>query len=305
MRGSGRHDRARPDLRMHTANFPLILGVCACSLGLVGCGGAPLAVRRPSPPNVAARVTTSSVPCAVPGTNGRQSSLGSWQASVSERHIVVFGPGTRYAFTAFVRLQRSVILDSGEISVCERPIGLVTFASPAAHRRWEEAGQPSLNDEPAAYVVPIGSFSFLPTGTTLSYREIRRWSTSPRAIVPGVKRHLAFMSGHGGQARRVSDLVLLRSYTFLLGGAPISRTARRTILAAIRALHTPSCPVRQTVQRYLRFCVRTTLLEDEATIDPTSPRAIRLSERLLTRSRLYPDLTPGQAVEEIDFQGAS
>jgi hypothetical protein len=150
--------------------------------------------------------------------------------------------------------------------------------------------------------VPVARFGFLPSGTSLTYREILQWPESERVIISAIIRHLAATSVARGHDREAYSQLLLRSYAFLLGAAPLSTFARQTIIHEMQTSTRMRCSARDTpVRRYLRFCARSSAQEYELTVNPKALRSVLLTDRLVKVSPLYPEIKAGRAVEIIHF----
>ncbi len=279
----------------------VIASACAC-LVLVGCGVAHHRSLKNSSIDSVASTSNASTPCS---TIGRQLGPATWRASLVNYHAVVYAPSTQYAFTAFETSEHSEILTGSMVRLCGHQLGATTFASRRAFQRWKREGAPHLATGPVNTSVPLSTFSFLPSGTPLTYREVLRWPKSERAIISAIIGHIATTSTARGRSRRAYGQLLLRSYAFLLGAAPLSKFARQAIVDDMQASYRLRCSARPTRdRRNLRFCARSATQAYELTVNPYRSRAVFLTDRLVKSSPLYPEIDAGRAVEIIHFDQA-
>jgi hypothetical protein len=276
---------------------PIIASVLAC-LVFAGCASAHRRTRSSSEAGVAS-IDAAPAPCS-PGE--RQPNSATWQVGLVNYHAVVYAPNTQYALTAFETSEHSEIFKGGMVWLCGHQLGAITFATRRAFRRWKREGAPDLASGPVGVSAPVAQFGFLPAGTPLTYRQILRWPRSERVVVSAIIRHLASTSTARGGNRGAYSQLLLRSYAFLLGAAPLSTFARQAIIHEMQASDRVRCSARNTrTRRNLRFCARTDAQEYELTVNPYVLRAVLLTDRLVRTSPLYPEVRAGRAVEIIHF----
>jgi hypothetical protein len=275
----------------------LIASVLTC-LALAGCALAQRRTQSSSNDRVAS-VNHASAQCS---TGERQPRSPTWQVGLVNYHTVVYAPNTQYALAAFETSEHSESVTGATVWLCSHQLGAITFATRRAFRRWTREGSPYLESGPVDMSVPLTHFGFLPAGTPLTYRQISRWPKSDRGIISAIIRHIATTSTARGRNRRAYNQLLLRSYAFLLGAAPLSTFARQAIIHEMQVSDRMRCSApNPRTRRNLHFCARSNAQEYELTASPNTLRAVLLTDRLVKTSPLYPEIKAGRAVEAIHF----
>jgi hypothetical protein len=226
--------------------------------------------------------------------------------SVVQYQLIITNAGTADAFTAAQTVADDMtVMPDSAARVRQRVLTSPMFVSNVDRRHWQAAGRrpyaPGTDHAGASSTeqVPPGSFSFTPHGHTLTFSLARRLPTTRRALAEELRRLLE----RAGEPKPAAALSL-RQYGFLLGTAPLSRGARRALLAAIGAL--PGVQVCNSLfptrsGRDDAFCVNGNPTNTEVLIDPHTGVALVVCERLRRRTLIYPHFPVGALVDSDTF----
>lgn len=291
-------------MRNHLA--PALL--CSAALGLMSCGSGskPAASVGHSPNPEVARLLQAAATTAL-GSQTGSAHAGRLRIHVVERASGFMNAGARNGFALVVPSEtRMVIAPNSSARIAARFTGRSYLASSLARRRWEAAGKPRLPVDHATSLrvatLSAGRYSFLPTGSPLTFREARRLPTSPEQVRRAVEAHLQRI---GAQDRAAA---VLRSFGYLLAVAPLRSKTRDAIFEAVSAL--PS--VRLGGRGYdllgrggVWVVTDGSNVWTEVLLEPAHATVLAVQERVRKPQPIFPSLSVGDPIETTTFVSGS
>jgi hypothetical protein len=174
------------------------------------------------------------------------------------------------------------------------------FASIRARDNWRVEGSPPVLMTPGMRRAgTIHSFSFLPQGSGLHYREVRELPATPGAMQNAITAHLRPLAGNN-----VPPTLMLKAYGFLLATAPLSAGARAAIyvdMASLEGIRSCGQGVDMLGREAVGLCVASDGREVEVLLSPKAGAALAVEQRITATSPLYPGLPVGTLVESNTF----
>jgi hypothetical protein len=201
------------------------------------------------------------------------------------------------AYTAFVHIKRIITIQPSSAAAIDTfPDGPPVWTTSADRARWKAAGSPSLAPAPSGGQVlplPAGQFSFIPQGSTLTYRQARLLPGSPEALRAQLLRHLRVFTGPHPQAN-----LILRQLGYLIATAPLTTAARATawrVLATVPGLHLCGGGTDLAHRHGQGLCADSSGEETEILVDTGTGSVLAVEDRLLQPDRMYP-MVPDQTL---------
>ena len=218
----------------------------------------------------------------------------------------VFSPGTPNGFTAFITTrQRTLVTPASAATIDGSNSAPPRFATPADQALWQAAGRPSLGQAPATgqtLTVPVGGYSFLPQGTTLTYRQAATLPPNPGRLAAAILDHLR---GYAGPHPPAS--LELKQLSYLIATAPLTgavRAAAWQALASLRGLHTCQTRSDQARPRTIELCIDSADDETLVSVDFDTGAIHAITDRLLRPSPMYPHVHVGTVIGSSTFFAA-
>jgi hypothetical protein len=150
-----------------------------------------------------------------------------------------------------------------------------------------------------AFTIPAGSYSFIPQGIPLTYRQARSLPGSRQALSAEIAVHLRPSAG----AHPPATVVLLQ-LGFLLATAPLSESARAgawSYLASLPGLHLCGPGKDLAGRAGRRICVSTRANEVGVLVDTATGSVLAVDQRILQASPWFPGVPEGSLVESDAF----
>jgi len=220
--------------------------------------------------------------------------------------LIIVNAGTPEAFTADQTVaQELTVMPDSSAMVHQEVLTSPRFVSRIDRLHWRATGRrpyASPTDQAGASSrseIPPGGFTFTPHGRAVTFKRVRALPTAPRALMGELGRLL----GATGDSAPPAGLSL-RQYGFLLATAPLSRAARKALLAAIGALsgvHMCSDLFRRGLPGGEAFCVNGDPTSAEVLIDRHTGVAVVVCERLDDLTPLYPNFAIGALLDSYTF----
>ena len=213
---------------------------------------------------------------------------------VLDYYALVSDPGTATAYTAFAEDSRDVRVSALSSALLHfSNVRAPDFHTASERARWQAAGSPPLpKARPAATVAfPRGTFSFLPQGRALTYRDVRSLPTSAKGILVTVAAHLGPAAGTDPSATQ-----MLRQLAFLLATAPLSDAARIatwTAVGSLPGLRLCGGAADLAGRHGEGICAEAAGEQVKIVMDVRRGLVLAVQERLLRQSALYPGVPAG------------
>jgi hypothetical protein len=150
-----------------------------------------------------------------------------------------------------------------------------------------------------AFSIPAGSFSFIPQGIPLTYRQVRSLPASPQTISAEIAARLRPYAG----AHPAPTSVLLQ-LGFLLATAPLSPSARAaawSYLASLPGVHLCGLGKDLAGRGGQRICASTRANEVEVLVDTVTASVLAVDQRILQASSWFPGVPAGSLVQSDAF----
>jgi hypothetical protein len=222
-----------------------------------------------------------------------------------EYSATVFNPGSPNGFTAFITTRQATVVTSASAATIDGTNSApARFATLTDQSLWQAAGRPPLGQAPAAgqtLAVPAGGYSFLPQGTTLTYRQAAALPSEPGRVAAAILDHLRSYAGLHPPAS-----LELRQLSYLIATAPLTDAARAAAwqaLAALPGLRTCQPRPGQPGVRTVDLCIASTDEETLVSVDFATGAIRAIADRLLRPSPMYPHVQAGTIVESSTFPG--
>ena len=220
-----------------------------------------------------------------------------------EYYAAISDAQTSQAFTAFATATRDVTVQpssSARVKVVGySPARLVTSSERA---RWQAAGRPPMPQVAVtgqAFSIPAGSYSFIPQGLPLTYRQVRSLPASPRALSAEIAARLRPPAG----ARPPATAMMLQ-LGFLLATGPLSRGARNaawSALASLPGLRLCGSGRDLAGREGQRLCASTRTDEVDVLVDTVTGSVLAVDQRILLASSWFPGVPEGSLVQSDAF----
>ena len=275
------------------------LAIIGVSAAIAGCGSGVAAQpsdqgsARTFVNSIADRVAAAGDAGDVPGTPVRYHTI--------EYSTVVANAGTRGAFTAFITVSRTIAVQtSSAASITTTDNGVLTFTTTSDRDRWAAAGRPAL--EPASgqtVVIPPGQFSFIPQGSTLTYRQAAALPGTADALSAQVLSQLRPYAGSAPPATLVLKLL-----GYLIAVAPLTAAARSAawrVAASLPGLRLRGSGTDLSGRRGVGLCVDAQGEETEVLVGTAASLVLAVEERLLRPSLAYPTVPAGSLIASTTF----
>lgn len=218
----------------------------------------------------------------------------------------VFNPGSPDGFTAFITTRRTTLVTSASAARIEASNGArPQFATPADHALWKAAGRPALGQAPAAgqtQIIPTGNYSFIPQGSTLTYRQATAMATEPHQLAASILDHLRPYSGAHPPAS-----LEFKQLAYLIATAPLADAARAAAwraVASLPGLRTCRTQSGQPGPRAITLCIDSADDETLVSVGLDTGAILTIADRLLRRSPVYPHVRAGTIIESSSFPQA-
>jgi len=220
-----------------------------------------------------------------------------------EYYAAISNAGTPQGFTAFATATRDVTVQpssSARVKVVGySPARLVTSSERA---RWQAAGRPPMPQVAVtgqAFSIPAESYSFIPQGLPLTYRQVRSLPASPRALSAEIAARLRPPAG----ARPPATAMMLQ-LGFLLATGPLSRGARNaawSALASLPGLRLCGSGRDLAGREGQRLCASTRTDEVDVMVDTLTGSVLAVDQRILQTSSWFPGVPEGSLVQSDAF----
>jgi hypothetical protein len=205
--------------------------------------------------------------------------------------------------TAFITTRRTILVTPASAAVIwASNAAQPRFATPTDHALWLAAGRPSLGQATTAgerQNVPVGQFSFLPQGSTLTYRQAATLPAEPAGLAAEILDHLRPYSG----AQAPASLVF-KQLAYLIASAPLTEQQRSAAWQAVALL--PGlrfCQPRpgRAQARAITLCIGSAGDQTLVSVDLDTGAIRTIADRLLRPTPLYPHVGAGAIVGSSTF----
>jgi hypothetical protein len=220
-----------------------------------------------------------------------------------EYYASVSNVGMAHSFTDFATAAREITVQpSSAAHVAVVRATEPRFAAPSERARWEAAGKPALPGGPAKgqeFSIPAGSYSFIPQGDPLTYRQMRSLSGVPQAIVEAIAARVRSFAG-----AHPPVTVMMMQLGFLLATAPLPRATRSaawSALASLPGLHLCGLGRDLAGRRGQQICASTPTEEVEVLMDTGTGSVLAVSQRILRTTSWFPGVPDGSVVQSDAF----
>jgi hypothetical protein len=215
----------------------------------------------------------------------------------------VFNPGVPSGFTAFIITRRTVLVTPASAATIDASNGAPPrFATPADQALWQAAGRPSLGQAAATgqtQTIPVGGYSFLPQGSTLTYRQAAALPAEPDRLAATILDHLRPYAGPHPPAS-----LELKQLAYLIATAPLTDAARSAAWQALATLPgLAACQTRPGLARpgVVELCVGSVGDQTLVSVDLDTGAILAIADRLLRPSPMYPHVPIGTVVGSSTF----
>jgi hypothetical protein len=215
----------------------------------------------------------------------------------------VFNPGTSGGFTAFITTRRTILVTPASAATIDASNGAPPrFATPTDRALWQAAGGPSLGQAAATgqmQTIPAGRFSFLPQGSTLTYRQAAALPADPDRLVAAILDHLRPYAGtHPPASLQLKQLAYLIATAALTDAARSAAWQALASLPRLRTCQTRSGPARPGA---IELCTNSADDETLVSVDLDTGAILAIADRLLRPSPMYPHVPAGTIVGSSTF----
>lgn len=215
----------------------------------------------------------------------------------------VFSPGTPDGFTAFIITRRTILVTPASAALIHADNGArPRFATPTDQALWQAAGRPSLGQAATTgqtLTIPVGQFSFLPQGSTLTYRQATALPAEPARLVTVILDHLRSYAGTHPPASLV-----LKQLAYLIATAPLTDDGRSAAWQAVASLPgLRACQTRfgRAQPRAIYLCIASADDQILVSVDLDTGAVLAIADRLLRPTPLYPHVRVGTIVGSSTF----
>lgn len=283
------------------------LVVVIISAAIAGCGSGTARVTKPAVARPVNLQSAEKLAESMAGRTALPAISGASGAPIRYRTVEytadVSNAGLPGSYTSFVLIVRRMTVEpSSAASIDVFPDGPATFATPEDRERWKAAGRPSLAPAPRGGQVlslRAGQFSFIPQGTTLTYRQARSLPLTPQAFLAQLLKHLrAVVSPHP------PTNMVLEQLGYLIAAAPLTMAARRAAwraVATLPGLYLCGSGVDLAHRRGTGLCEDSSGDETEILISTRTGSVLAVEDRLLHRDHMYPMVPTGSMISSTTF----
>jgi hypothetical protein len=234
----------------------------------------------------------------------------SFNAPIESRTIdftaTVYDPGATNAFTGFITTRRTTLVTPASAATIDASNGAPSrFATPADQALWRAQGRPSLGQVPAAgqtQTIPVGEYSFIPQGSTLTYRQAAALPASPGQLGTAILDHLRPYSGpHPPASLELTQLA------YLIATAPLTdetRSAAWRVVASLPGLRTCQARSSRPGSRVVGLCIDSADDETIVSVAAGTGAIVAVADRLMRSSPMYPHVRVGTVIESSTFLAA-
>jgi hypothetical protein len=215
----------------------------------------------------------------------------------------VFSPGTPHGFTAFITTRRTILVTPASAATIHVGNGaLPRFATPTDQALWQASGRPSLGEAAPAgqtQTVPAGQFSFLPQGSTLTYRQAAALPADPVRLAAVILDHVRPYAG----AHPPASLVL-KQLSYLIATAPLTdeeRSAAWQALASLPGLRICRARSGRAQPRAIDLCIASADDQTLVSVDLDTGAILTIADRLLRATPVYPHVRVGTIIGSSTF----
>lgn len=215
----------------------------------------------------------------------------------------VFSPGTPDGFTAFIITRRTILVTPASAALIHADNGArPRFATPTDQALWQAAGRPSLGQAATSgqtLTIPVGQFSFLPQGSTLTYRQATALPAEPARLATVILDHLRSYAGTYPPASLV-----LKQLAYLIATAPLTDDGRSAAWQAVASLPgLRACQTRfgRAQPRAIYLCIASADDQTLVSVDLDTGAVLAIADRLLRPTPLYPHVRVGTIVGSSTF----
>jgi hypothetical protein len=215
----------------------------------------------------------------------------------------VFSPGTPEGFTAFITTRRTTLVTPASAATIYADNGArPRFATPTDQALWQAAGRPSLGQAATTgqtQTIPVGQFSFLPQGSTLTYRQAAALPAEPTRLAAVILDHLRPYAGTHPPASLV-----LKQLAYLIATAPLTdqgRSAAWQAVASLPGLRTCQTRSGRARDRAINLCIASAYDQTLVSVDIDTGAILAIADRLLRPTSLYPHVRVGTIVGSSTF----
>lgn len=300
-------------MRIYT---PLTCGVLAIVL-VTGCGGGNIAVgadwanpRLPKPVGVRVAIMSAKVIAAMIATrwalpSAPKPSIGRpIEFDFISRSALVDNPGMPTGFTVFLTTRRTIVIQPTSAATVQiTNTAAPQFATPEDRRLWIAEHRPQLGSartKGEQLAIPVGQYSFLLQGSTLTYREAAALPGNPGGLLTVLIRHLRPEYGSHPPTG-----VLLNQLASLLATAALTNSARSAAWQAVASLpglrichpRTAAGGSSSIKSWYASLCVTSAREQVIVAVDASLGTIRAVAERILRPSPLFPHVPAGAVVD--------
>jgi hypothetical protein len=214
----------------------------------------------------------------------------------------VFNPGTPGGFTAFITTRRTILVTPASAATIDASNAApARFATPADQALWQAAGSPTLGQAPAAgqtQTIPAGQYTFLPQGSTLTYRQAAALPGAPDQLAAVILDHMRAYDSHPPASME------LRQFAYLIATAPLTDAARSAAwlaMAMLPGLHSCQAPSPRAQPRAIGLCADSADDQTLVSVDLDTGAILTIAARLLRISPSYPHVPAGTVIGSTTF----
>ena len=210
----------------------------------------------------------------------------------------VFSPGAPTGFTAFITTRRTTLVTPASAATIYVDNGArPRFATPTDQALWQAVGRPSLGQAATTgrtQIIPVGQFSFLPQGSTLTYRQAAALPATSARLAAVILDHLRPYAGTHPPASLV-----LKQLAYLIATAPVTdrgRSAAWQAVASLPGLRTCQTRSGRAHPRAINLCIASADDQTLVSVDLDTGAILAIADRLLRPTPLYPHVRAGTIV---------
>jgi hypothetical protein len=286
--------------------------LCGCGAGPAAIGAGPVSAADPR-----LHGTTRQQPMPRSAAGVAQGIAARWSAAGApalalnvpiefravEYTATVFNPGSPVGFTAFITTRRTTLVTTASAATILASNGAsARFATPADQAMWQAAGRPSLGQAPAAgatQAIPAGQYTFLPQGSTLTYRQAAALPADRDSLAVVLADHLRAYAGPHPPAS-----LELKQVAYLIATAPLTdevRAAAWRVMASLPGLRICRNQPGQVQPGAIGLCIDSAGDETLVNVDPDTGAIVTIADRLTQTSAAYPHVAAGTIVGSSTF----
>jgi hypothetical protein len=286
--------------------------LCGCGAGPATIGAGPAstadpqlrgtALRQPAPGSAAGVAQAIAARWSAPGAPALALNIPIefWTIDYT---ATVFNPGNPQGFTAFITTRHLTLVTTASAATTVASNGASPrFATPADQAMWGAAGRPSLGQAPDAGVtqsIAAGQYTFLPQGSSLTYRQAEDLPADRDSLASVLAGHLSAYAGPHPPAN-----LELKEVAYLIATAPLTtkvRAAAWQVMASLPGLRICHNPPRQVSSGTIWLCIGSAGDEALVNVNPDTGAIVTIADRLMQTSPAYPHVAGGTIVGSSTF----